>query len=540
MPAAIVLTNLGWSLPDGRTLFSGLDLAFGPERTGLVGRNGVGKTTLLKLISGELSPGAGQVAVRGKLAVLRQIVRPAEAETVADLFGVTDALAVLVRAETGQASEDDLAAADWTLEARMAGALADLGLAVEPQTWLAALSGGQRTRAALAALVFAAPDVLILDEPTNNLDRDGRRAVIDLLAGWRAAALVVSHDRELLETMDAIVELSTHGARRYGGGFSLYRERKALELAAAEQDLAEAERRKAELAGAAQQRAERKARKDGAGRRAAARGDQPRIVLGMRKDRAEDSGGGEARLAERQRAEADARAAAARARIEVLAPLTVALPSTGLAAGKEVLKLDGVVAGYDPATPVLRGVSFAVAGPERVAITGPNGAGKSTLLAVIAGQLAPQAGTVRRPTHAALLDQTMSLLDPATSILANFRRLNPEAGDNAAHAALARFMFRAEAALRPAGALSGGEQLRAGLACVLGGPAPPPLLLLDEPTNHLDLASLEAVEAGLSAYDGALIVVSHDEAFLTAIGVSRRIAMDADLGRSHKSGERGR
>jgi ATPase subunit of ABC transporter with duplicated ATPase domains len=203
----------------------------------------------------------------------------------------------------------------------------------------------------------------------------------------------------------------------------------------------------------------------------------------------------------------------------------MALPSTGLAAGKEVLRLEGVSAGYDPARPVIEGLSLTLVGPERVAVTGPNGCGKSTLLAVIAGALEPLAGRVRRGTRLALLDQRVSLLDPTQSLLDNFRRLNPEAGDNAARAALAGFMFRAEAAHQAAGALSGGQQLRAGLACTLGGPHPPPLLLLDEPTNHLDLDSIAAIEAGLAAYDGALAVVSHDEAFLEAVGISRQVEL---------------
>jgi ATPase subunit of ABC transporter with duplicated ATPase domains len=246
----------------------------------------------------------------------------------------------------------------------------------------------------------------------------------------------------------------------------------------------------------------------------------------MRRDRAEDAGGGEARLAGRQLATARAQAAAARERLEVIAPLTVQLAATGLAAGRRVLELEGVYAGYDPGRPVLRDVSLTLTGPERVAVTGRNGAGKSTLLAVIAGRLAPFAGAVRRAVAPVLLDQTVSVLEPAASVLENYRRLDPGADDNAAHAALARFMFRAEAALRPVGALSGGEMLRVGLAGVLGGTRPPPLLLLDEPTNHLDLASLEAVEAGLAAYDGALVVASHDEAFLAALGIGRRLELD--------------
>lgn len=528
MSASIVVSNLAWSTLDGRSLFTNLDLSFGEERAGLVGRNGVGKTTLLKLISGALHPQSGTISVHGRLAVLLQTVQVSPDETIADLFGVTEALAVLGRAEVGQATAEDLAAADWTLEARIASALGRLGLEARPDTRLAALSGGQRTRAGLAALIVAEPDFLILDEPTNNLDREGRAAVIDLLADWRAGAVVVSHDRELLERMDTIVELTSLGATRYGGAWSQYRERKALELAATRHDLATAQKRVAELAHSAQATAERKARKDRVGQRKAARGDLPRIVLGGMKERSEGTSGEHARLAERRREQALAAAASARERIEILQPMSVALPPTGLSAHREVLKVDGVTAGYTPDRPVIQYLSFAITGPERVAVSGPNGSGKTTLLALITGRMQPWAGSVRTLTHFAMLDQRVSVLDPSLSIRDNFRRINPQAGENACRAALARFMFRADAALQIVSTLSGGQLLRAGLACVLGSSTPPPFLMLDEPTNHLDIDSIEAVEAGLRAYDGALLIVSHDEAFLEAVGISRRLRMSAE------------
>jgi ATPase subunit of ABC transporter with duplicated ATPase domains len=200
MPS-ITLSGLTATTPDGRALFSNLNLSFDGGRTGLVGRNGVGKTTLLGIVAGRLPPQAGKVSTTSTLGVLRQTVQVAPDQTLADLMGVAGALDVLRRAEEGRATADELALADWTIEARIASALARVGLDVEPWTLLSALSGGQRTRAALSALVLAEPDFILLDEPTNNLDRDGRASVIRLLSTWRSGAIVVSHDRELLETM---------------------------------------------------------------------------------------------------------------------------------------------------------------------------------------------------------------------------------------------------------------------------------------------------------------------------------------------------
>lgn len=185
--SSITLSNLSWSTPDGRPLFSNLNSVFGPERAGLVGRNGVGKTTLLKLISGELSPSSGSVSAPSGIHVLRQSVQVSEEETIADLFGARHALALLARAQAGGATLEELVDIDWMLEANIEAALARFGLSMPSTTQLAKLSGGQRTRAALAAQVYRAPEFLILDEPTNNLDRDGRTAVIELLDGWRRA-----------------------------------------------------------------------------------------------------------------------------------------------------------------------------------------------------------------------------------------------------------------------------------------------------------------------------------------------------------------
>lgn len=524
--ALVTLDRVAARTPDGHTLFSDLNLAFGRERTGVVGRNGVGKTTLLRLVTGLAEPAEGAVARAGKIGWLEQRGEPKPDETVLDLLGVAPAMAVVQRVLAGEGEADDLASVDWTLESRIEAAMAGVGLpGLDPDRTAASLSGGEQTRVRLAALLLEGPDLLVLDEPTNHLDAEGRAAIADLLTRWKGGAVVVSHDRALLRRMDRIVELSGLGAAVYGGDYDLYAERKAAERAAAERDLDIAERSAARVARESQKAAEKKARRDKAGRAFAAKRSEPKILLGAMAERAENSGARETRLARLRADEAEADLMEARRKVERVRAVTIPMPTTGLALGKTVLALDEA-AWRAPDGPLIVGpVSLRLTGSERVAVTGPNGAGKTTLLKLIAGGLRPTAGRVERRVAAALLDQETALLRSGETLVEAYRRLNPDATPNEAHAALARFLFRNTAAQRIVGTLSGGERLRAALACVMTGARPPQLLILDEPTNHLDLDSIAAVEAALTGYDGAVIVVSHDADFLDAIGIERTIEL---------------
>ncbi|MDR2871947.1 MAG: ATP-binding cassette domain-containing protein [Xanthomonadaceae bacterium] len=527
MTTLVSLHRVTYVTPAGQRLFEDLSLDFGVERVGLIGRNGVGKSTLLRLLVGELTPTSGRVQRMGRCRAMRQTVGMDPEETIVDVFSIAPDWVRLQRIEQGMGNVEDLADVDWTLPVRIQAALAQVGLPVwSPVRRLSEMSGGQRTRIELAALVFDQPDFLILDEPTNHLDREGRARVATLLAEWRGGAVVVSHDRELLERMDRIVELSSLGARGYGGNWSHYHSQKQMEVAAAEQNLTTASRHLKEVERDVQQARERKARKDAAGKRARARGGQSTLLLDYAANRAGQSLGRGRRADERKIETAGRDVQQAKAHVEAFKALDMSIARTALPAGRLVLQFEQVDGGPTPESTILRGLSFEVVGPERVAVSGRNGSGKTTLLRLAAGALQPQRGRVRRLVRAALFDQAVSVLDPERSLLENFKRWNPDDDERACRDALARFLFRADAALGRASELSGGERLRAGLACVLGGKGSPPLLLLDEPTNHLDLESIAAVEAGLNAYDGALLLVSHDVAFLKALGVQRTIALD--------------
>ncbi|HEX6750557.1 MAG TPA: ABC-F family ATP-binding cassette domain-containing protein [Longimicrobium sp.] len=529
----IAADRLGHALADGRTLFTDITLGFGRERTGLVGPNGAGKTTLVRILAGELTPSRGSVQRRGTVGYLPQDFQVRAGRTLAAVLGIDRRLAALDRVFAGDGSPRDfeLVGDGWDLRERAEAALARFGLArLHLDRPVGTVSGGEATRVALAGLMLSAPDFLLLDEPTNNLDAAGREALYGFVRGWTGGLLAISHDRALLWEMDRIVELTPGGGVRvYGGNFDAFRAQKAAEDAAAEREVESAGHALRQARRESQRIRERHERRASRGAKAAATANAPKILLGMQRERSQHTGARVRETAERLVTEGRTRLAAARARVDERERLALDLPPVDLPAGKVVLEMERVSVrhpGAPRAAPA--DVSLRIVGPERVAIVGPNGSGKTTLLHVAIGFIAPTSGTARlgiAPGDVAFFDQHARRLREDASVLDNYRAANPGVGETEARHALARFLFEGDAVRQPVGTLSGGQRLRAALACTLNGWRPPKLLLLDEPTNHLDLDSLDALEEVLRGYGGALVVVSHDRAFLEAIGVERTVEL---------------
>ncbi|WP_372346701.1 ribosomal protection-like ABC-F family protein [Streptomyces sp. KL116D] len=524
--ASVVCSNVSFAWPDDTPVFHDLSFNVAPGRTGLVAPNGSGKSTLLKLIAGELRPTTGSVSVGGTLGYLPQSLPLTGDLTVAEVLGVDAVIRAIDAVESGDVAEEHFTTIgdDWDIEERTRAQLDRLGLAdLTLDRSLGTLSGGQVVSLGLAAQLLRRPDVLLLDEPTNNLDLEARHRLYDVLSDFSGCLLLVSHDRALLDRMERIAELGSDELRLYGGNFSEYEEAVRAEQEVAEKNVRNAEqelkREKRELQ-QARERAERRASNAAKNLKNAG---LPKIFAGNMKRGAQEAAGKSGTMHASRVSEAKARLDEAGRALRDEQRLTLELPDTQVPAGRNLFLGEALqVRLGDRDVFAADGVDLSVRGPERIALIGPNGAGKTTLMRLITGELAPDGGEIKRGAgRIAYLSQRLDLLDLDRTVAENFAAFAPERPASERMNLLARFLFRGARAHLPVRVLSGGERLRATLACVLCAEPAPQLLLLDEPTNNLDLVSAAQLESALNSYQGAFMVVSHDERFLREIGVDR-------------------
>ncbi|MFD4543866.1 ABC-F family ATP-binding cassette domain-containing protein [Streptomyces bauhiniae] len=518
--SSLSATSLTFAWPDGTPVLDGLDISFGPGRTGLVGANGSGKSTLLKLLSGALVPADGTIRVSGEVGLLPQNVTLDTALRVDETLGIAAKRAALHAIEAGDAAEEHFETLDedWDVEERALVTLGELGLGhIGLDRTVGEVSGGESVLLRLAALLLRRPDVLLLDEPTNNLDLYARRRLYAAVASWPGVLVVVSHDRELLDLVDQIADLRAGEVAWYGGNYSAYEEALAVEQEAAERMVRAAEadvrKQRRELTDAHMKLARRKRY----GQKMYDSKREPKIVMGARKRAAQESAGKHRIMHEERLAEARERLDEAVEAVRDDDEIRVELPYTAVPPGRQVLTLEKLQTVHGPGVPGL----LDLRGPERIALVGRNGAGKTTLLRTIAGELPPLAGLAEAHVPLRFLPQRLDVLDDGATVVENVARFAPGATPNRVRARLARFLFRGKRADQLAGTLSGGERFRAALAALLLAEPAPQLLLLDEPTNNLDMASVRQLTSALGSYEGALIVAGHDLPFLDSIGITR-------------------
>ena len=513
---SFILHQVTCQFPTGDTLFGPLNLTLEPSLCALVGRNGSGKTRLLRLLAGLDEPATGHIERFGSHAWVAQQHVISPQTTLAELLGYDAIFTARKRIDSGDYQPDDLELLDghWDVAERLSEAFSNAQLPqFDPDKPAGELSGGERIRALLCGAFTAEADFMLLDEPTNHLDRQGRAWFYDQLSRFQGGVLVASHDRELLEQVPRILELSVSGLRSYGGNYADYQTQRDAEQQAA----------RAALEHAATERKRTRVRMqkehDDSQRRSAKTLRTVDTLNIASFERVKYKGAAKERIGswKKQHSEQNealnASVKKARERVEEDNPVMFTLPGNQIPDGKQVLVLEDLVLPHVPVPPL----NWRMDGPMRVALKGPNGCGKSTLFKILLGEIAPRSGTCKVSVSCAYLDQHLSRLDLSQSVMTHLNLSHTPLEEGVLRTRLAQLQLGADKVTLPLEELSGGERLKAALACVLWRAEATQLLLLDEPTNHLDLASVQAIEAALAGFPGALLVVSHDEAFLRGL-----------------------
>ncbi|MGI4893532.1 MAG: ABC-F family ATP-binding cassette domain-containing protein [Janthinobacterium lividum] len=538
MSATLVAKDLS-AAHGTRALFSGLDLVVAPgDVVGLVGANGAGKSTLLRLLAGLDAPESGRVTLSPPTATVGYLPQEPDrraGESIAAFLGrrtgvdaaqaEMDAAAVALGAgeggaddRYGDALERWLALGGADLEERRGEVLADLGLQVDVEVEMPALSGGQAARVGLAALLLSRYDVFLLDEPTNDLDLDGLARLEKFVGELRSPAVVVSHDREFLaRTVDRVVELdlAQQLVRVVGGGYEAFlaeRETQRRHAREAYDDYAET---KAGLEGRA--RMQRNWMDKGV-RNAVRKGEPDKNIRAKMREGSEKQAA-KARQTDRMIERLDV---IEEPRKEWALQMTIAAAARS---GSVVTTVREAVVGRGGFR--LGPVTLQVEAGDRIAVTGPNGSGKTTLLGLLLGRIDPDEGTVSLGSGVEVgeVDQARGLFLGEQPLARAFGDAVPQLPDAEVRTLLAKFGLGSAHVGRATSTLSPGERTRAALALLQARGVN--LLVLDEPTNHLDLPAIEQLEQALASYSGTLLLVSHDRRLLDAVEVTRRLAVDA-------------
>lgn len=519
--SAISFRDVSFTWPDGTPVLENLIGTIGTGRTGLVGRNGTGKSTLLKLVQGTLAPSSGRIETAGEIGYLPQTLTLGRDTTVSELLGIDTIVSALRAIERGDIDEHlfDAVGDNWDIESRAEESLAEIGFgATNLDRSVGELSGGEAMLIAISGLRIRRTPITLLDEPTNNLDRPTRAKLAAMVDGWPGSLVVVSHDLDLLEHMDATAELHAGNLDVFGGPYSAWQsaqnneQEAAVQAARAAQQALKVEKRQ-------QQEAETKlARRERTGRNTQKNGGIPKILAGARANKAQGSAGAMRGTMDNKVNAAQAKLDAADARVRTAESIRLVLPDPDVPRSRKLAQIHGA------------SHTVTVQGPERIAVVGPNGSGKTSLLEQLMAGTPAAAGRAHGTLFTELvgyLPQRLDNLDEGASALANIAAVAPSMDTGSIRNQLARLLLRGDSVDRPVGTLSGGERFRVSLAKLMLAEPPAQLLVLDEPTNNLDIPSVQQLIQALKIYKGAILVVSHDQDFLGRLGIDSVIELDA-------------
>lgn len=527
----LTLQNLSYFHPDKNLLFRNISISLQQhEKIALIGNNGSGKSTLLRLIAQELKPLGGQIHLSAEHYFVPQILGQFDHLTIGEALRVNDRLNALHEILSGRADESSyhLLQDDWTIEERCQEAREFWQVGHHDLSRkLGLLSGGQKTKVFLAGIRIHQPDLVLLDEPSNHLDLQGRQLLYNYIQSAKSSIILVSHDRKLLQLMGQIAELSSRGITCYGGNFDFYLEQKRIEQQALYLNLQNKEKALDKAREKERETVARKQKSDNRGKAKQEKAGVPRIMMNTLKNNAEKSATkirevhAEKIMGIREELEE------LRAEIPDLDKMKFNFGSSAIHKGKLIFEAFGInyTHGRQPLwkTPL----SFQIKSGDRIALKGPNGSGKTSLIRIIMNRAEPHPGQVyRTPHHAVYIDQDYSLIQDHLSVYEQVQRFNDGSlQEHELKTRLHRFLFTRQHWDKCCAALSGGERMRLALCCLTTSHQAPDMIILDEPTNNLDLQNIEILTAAIRTYEGALLVVSHDELFLQSILTGKTIEL---------------
>lgn len=529
---SIIIKDLSYTHTDKEVLFSNLNLIINSgEKTALTGNNGCGKSTLMRILAGEASPGTGSVHCSGHLYYVPQHFGQYDDRTVAQVLGIDRKLTALHAILNGDTAEEHFARLDndWNIEERTQAVLHAWHLnGISLLRPLEGLSGGEKTRLFLAGMELKEPDTLLLDEPTNHLDTAGRKRLYDFVHRTSATVLVISHDRTLLNLLPAICELSRNGLACYGGNYDFYKEQKEVHRNALQQQLEEKEKALRLARKTAREMEERKARQNTRGEKASIKKGIPRILLGGLKNHAENSSSKLSNVHAEKTDKIQQEITNLKGSLPQTNKLKTDFNASALHIGKILVTAQNINFHYPDSNTNLWTVplSFQLRSGNQFCIKGDNGSGKTTLLKLITGELTPTGGTIERADFTYIyLDQEYSLIQNEYTVSEQAEAFNlRHLPEHETKTILNRYLFPQDVWNKPCSKLSGGEKMRLAFCCLMIADNTPDLFILDEPTNNLDIESIEIITATIRNYQGTVLAVSHDRDFLKETGIEQEIS----------------
>jgi len=526
------LQNITYSHPNRDLLFEDINLIINQqEKIALIGNNGVGKSTLLKIMAGNLYPSSGVVKTESTSYYIPQVFGQFNDYTVAQALHLEDKIKALKEILNGNVTDANLTLLDddWAIEERCFESFAHWKLdGLDLNQKMEMLSGGQKTKVFLAGILIHRPEIVLLDEPSNHLDTVGRNILYDYLKTTTNTLLVVSHDRTLLNIVDFVFELSRRGITVYGGNYDFYTEQKLIETNAFQLDLKSKEKALRKAKEIEREATERKQKLDARGKKKQEKAGVPTITMNTLRNKAEKS---TSRLKDIHTEKVDAifqELHQLRNEIPDLDKMKMNLDDSALHKGKILINAMDLNYGYDDQLIWKERLNFKIGSGDRLAIKGSNGSGKTTLIRMILGELKPRWGTIIRANVKSIyIDQDYSLIDNRLNVYEQAEQFNSGVlQEHEIKMRLARFLFSMTYWDKSCEALSGGEKMRLMLCCLTICNQSPDIIVLDEPTNNLDIQNIEILTNAINDYKGTLLVVSHDAYFLKQINVEHSIDLE--------------